>query len=102
MKQRKMPLRKCTGCGEMKEKRELIRVVKAPEKKDENGNVISGGEISLDLTGRKSGRGAYVCKNTDCFEKARKARRFERSLSCKIPEDVYEQMSTELENASED
>ena len=86
----------------MKEKRELIRVVKAPEKKDENGNVISGGEISLDLTGRKSGRGAYVCKNADCFEKARKARRFERSLSCKIPEEVYEQMSAELENASED
>ena len=86
----------------MKEKRELIRVVKAPEKKDENGNVISGGEISLDLTGRKSGRGAYVCKNADCFEKARKAKRFERSLSCKIPEEVYEQMSAELENASED
>ena len=99
---KKVPLRKCTGCGEMKEKRELIRVVKSPEKKDENGNVISGGEISLDLTGRKSGRGAYVCKNADCFEKARKARRFERSLSCKIPEDVYEQMSAELENASED
>ncbi len=99
---KKVPLRKCTGCGEMKEKRELIRVVKSPEKKDENGNVISGGEISLDLTGRKSGRGAYVCKNADCFEKARKARRFERSLSCKIPEDVYEQMSKELENASED
>lgn len=99
---KKVPLRKCTGCGEMKEKRELIRVVKAPEKKDENGNAISGGEISLDLTGRKSGRGAYVCKNADCFEKARKARRFERSLSCKIPEDVYEQMSKELENASED
>ena len=99
---KKVPLRKCTGCGEMKEKRELIRVVKSPEKKDENGNVISGGEISLDLTGRKSGRGAYVCKNADCLEKARKARRFERSLSCKIPEDVYEQMSAELENASED
>ena len=99
---KKVPLRKCTGCGEMKEKRELIRVVKAPKKKDENGNVVSGGEISLDLTGRKPGRGAYVCKNTDCFEKARKARRFERSLSCKIPEDVYEQMSAELENASED
>ena len=99
---KKVPLRKCTGCGEMKEKRELIRVVKAPEKKDENGDVISGGEISLDLTGRKPGRGAYVCKNADCFEKARKARRFERSLSCKIPEDVYEQMSAELENASED
>lgn len=98
---KKVPLRKCTGCGEMKEKRELIRVVKAPEKKDENGNVVSGGEISLDLTGRKPGRGAYVCKNADCFEKARKARRFERSLSCKIPEDIYEQMSTELETATD-
>ncbi len=99
---KKVPLRKCTGCSEMKEKRELIRIVKAPEKKDEDGRVISGGEISLDLTGRKPGRGAYVCKNTDCFEKARKARRFERSLSCKIPEEVYEQMSAELQKAAED
>lgn len=96
MKQRKMPLRKCTGCGEMKEKRELIRVVKAPDVKDEAGNVIKSGEISLDLTGRKPGRGAYVCKNLSCFEKARKARRFERSLSCKIPDEVYEQMQSEL------
>lgn len=95
---KKIPLRKCTGCGEMKDKRELIRVVKAPEKKDENGNVLSGGEVSLDLTGRKPGRGAYICKKAECFEKARKARRFERSLSCKIPEEVYEQMSTELKN----
>lgn len=95
---KKIPLRKCTGCGEMKDKRELIRVVKAPEKKDENGNLLSGGEVSLDLTGRKPGRGAYICKNPECFEKARKARRFERSLSCKIPEEVYEQMSTELKN----
>ena len=102
MKQKKQPMRKCSGCSQMKEKRELIRVVRAPEKKDELENVVSGGEISLDLTGRKPGRGAYVCKNADCFEKARKARRFERSLSCKIPEDVYEQMSAELENASED
>lgn len=93
---KKIPLRKCTGCGEMKDKRELIRVVKAPEKKDENGIVLSGGEISLDLTGKKPGRGAYICKNPECFEKARKARRFERSLSCKIPEEIYEQMSAEL------
>ncbi len=96
MKQRKMPLRKCTGCGEMKEKRELIRVVKAPDTKDENGEIIAKGEISLDLTGRKAGRGAYVCKNLACFEKARKTRRFERSLSCKIPDEVYEQMQSEL------
>lgn len=97
MKQKKAPMRKCTGCTEMKEKRELIRVVKAPDVKDEDGNVLKQGEISLDLTGRKSGRGAYVCRNLDCFEKARKARRFERSLSCKIPEEVYEQMQKELE-----
>ena len=99
---KKVPMRKCTGCMEMKPKTELIRVVKSPDVKDENGEITASGEISLDLTGRKSGRGAYVCKNADCFEKARKARRFERSLSCKIPEDVYEQMSKELENASED
>lgn len=97
MKQKKVPMRKCTGCNEMKEKRELIRVVKGPDVKDDDGNVIAQGEISLDLTGRKSGRGAYVCKNLSCFEKARKARRFERSLSCKIPEEVYEQMQNELE-----
>ncbi len=93
---KKIPLRKCTGCGEMKPKRELIRVVRAPDKKDENGNVTASGGVSLDLTGKKSGRGAYVCKSMTCFEQARKARRFERSLSCRIPEEVYEQMSAEL------
>ncbi|MED9970601.1 MAG: YlxR family protein [Ruminococcus sp.] len=97
---KKIPLRKCTGCGEMKPKRELIRVVKSPEKRGENGEVICGGEVSLDLTGKASGRGAYVCKNPECFELARKARRFERSLSCKIPEEVYDRMSLEL-NQSE-
>lgn len=96
MKQKKVPLRKCTGCGEMKEKRELIRVVKAPDAKDENGNVIESKSISLDLTGKKSGRGAYVCRSIECFEKARKARRFERAFGCKIPDEVYEQMQTEL------
>ena len=98
MKQKKVPLRKCTGCGEMKPKRELIRIVKAPDVKVDDGNVVAGGEISLDLTGKKSGRGAYVCKNTECFEKARKARRFERSLSCKIPEEVYDKLKKELES----
>ena len=93
---KKIPLRKCTGCGKMKPKRELIRVVRAPDKKDENGNVVASGGVSLDLTGKKSGRGAYVCKSMTCFEQARKARRFERSLSCRIPEEVYEQMSAEL------
>ena len=91
-KVKKIPLRKCTGCGEMKEKRELIRVVKGPDKKDEDGNVISAGEISLDLTGKKSGRGAYVCNNLECLQKAQKARRLERAFSCKIPEEVYTQL----------
>lgn len=99
MKQRKIPLRKCTGCGEMKQKRELIRVVKAPDVKNEDGEIIENGAVSLDLTGKKSGRGAYVCRSLDCFQKARKARRFERSLSCKIPEEVYDSMQQALEDS---
>ena len=85
MKTKKIPLRMCLGCGEMKPKRELIRVVKSKE-----------GDISLDLTGKKSGRGAYICKSVECFEKARKARKFERSFSCMISEDIYNSMEGEL------
>ena len=96
---KKVPLRKCTGCGEMKPKRELIRVVKTAEKLDENGNVLVKGEISLDLTGKKSGRGAYVCADAECFQKARKARRFERSLSCRIPEEVYDEMLRQIQES---
>lgn len=95
MKQKKIPLRMCSGCGEMKPKKELVRVVKAPEKTDENGNV-TGGEISLDLTGRKPGRGAYVCHNPECLNKARKARRFEKAFSCRIPDEVYDTMEAEI------
>ncbi len=80
----------------MKPKKELVRVVKAPDKKDDDGNVISQGEVSLDLTGKKPGRGAYVCKSTDCLKLARKARRFERAFSCKIPEEVFDAMEKEL------
>lgn len=79
----------------MKPKRELVRVVKAPG--GEDGNV----KVSLDLTGKEPGRGAYVCLSTECFEKARKSRRFERSLSCKIPEAVYEQMSAAISKAEQ-
>lgn len=82
----------------MKPKTELIRVVKSPDIKDENGEITASGEISLDLTGKKSGRGAYVCKSAECLEKAHKAHRIERSLSCKIPEEIYEQLRTELKN----
>ncbi len=100
MKQKKQPMRKCSGCGEMKEKRELIRVVKAPEIKNEDGSIVSGGEISLDLTGKKPGRGAYVCKSAECLAKAKKARRFERSFNCKIPDEVYDRLQKELEEGT--
>ena len=75
---KKIPMRKCVGCGEMKNKKEMLRVLKTPE------NVVV-----LDDTGRKNGRGAYVCKNSECLKKAIKARRFERSLSVQIPDEVY-------------
>ena len=85
MKVKKIPQRKCVGCGEMKSKKELIRVVRSPE-----------GDISLDLTGKKAGRGAYVCRNLACLQKARKAKRIERALDCKIPDDVYDRMEQEM------
>ena len=82
---KKIPLRMCTGCGEMKPKKELVRVVRSKE-----------GEISLDLTRRKAGRGAYVCRSLDCLKKARKTRRIERSLDCQIPDEVYDAMEKEM------
>jgi predicted RNA-binding protein YlxR (DUF448 family) len=75
----------CSGCGEHRPKRDLIRVVRSPE-----------GEISLDLTGRKNGRGAYLCPRAECLQKARRARRIERSLGCPIPDEVYDDMEKEL------
>lgn len=90
MKSQKIPMRLCLGCNEMKPKKELMRVVKSPED-----------EISLDFTGKKNGRGAYLCKDVQCFEKARKARRFEKSLSCRIDESVYEVMADELRKETE-
>jgi len=96
MKQKKVPLRKCTGCNEMKEKKQLVRVVKAPDQTDENGEVLQKGEISVDLTGKKPGRGAYICKDAACLAAARKARRLERAFSCRIPDEVYERLEQEL------
>jgi hypothetical protein len=87
MKNRKIPLRMCLGCGEMKPKKELVRVVRSKE-----------GEISLDLTGKKAGRGAYICRDPQCLKQARKARRFEKSFSCKIDDEIYDGMEEELEN----
>ena len=90
MKPKKIPMRMCLGCNEMKPKMELILVVKSPE-----------GEISLDFKGKAPGRGAYICRSTDCLSKARKARRLEKSFSCKIEESVYEVMLNELGSEEE-
>jgi predicted RNA-binding protein YlxR (DUF448 family) len=87
---KKIPLRKCSGCGEMKPKKELIRVVRSPE-----------GEISLDTNGRAAGRGAYLCPNLECLRIARKARRLERSFECAIPEEIYDRMEQELMDGGE-
>ena len=96
MKTKKIPLRKCTGCTEMKPKKELVRVVKTPQEVDEEGNILKESVICLDLTGKKHGRGAYVCNNIECLKLARKARRLEKTFSSKIPDEVYEQMEQEL------
>ena len=91
MQQKKIPLRKCMGCMQQFPKKELVRVVKS-KSGEENY------EISLDLTGKKSGRGAYVCKNVQCLKAARKAKRLERALECEIPAEVYEKMEREMQD----
>lgn len=83
---RKLPVRMCAGCGEHKLKKELVRVVRTPE-----------GEILLDLTGKKSGRGAYVCPSAACLAKARRAKRIERALGCAISEEVYDRMLEQMQ-----
>lgn len=76
----------CIGCGEMKNKKEMIRILKTPE-----------GEFVLDATGRKNGRGAYVCQSMDCLQKAMKSKGLERSFKMAIPKEVYETLEKEME-----
>ncbi|MBP5249129.1 MAG: YlxR family protein [Lachnospiraceae bacterium] len=85
MAEKKVPLRKCTGCNESFPKSQLIRVIKTPE-----------GEIKIDRTGRQNGRGAYICDSKDCFEKARRSKGIERSLGVPIPEEIYESLLKEM------
>ncbi len=82
---KKIPQRQCIGCGEMKNKKEMIRVIKTPED-----------TIMLDTTGKKNGRGAYLCKSEECFLKAVKSKGLERSLKVSIPPEVYEELKKEL------
>lgn len=90
MQPKKIPVRRCSGCGESKPKKELVRVVRS-----------AAGEISMDLTGKKPGRGAYLCPDAACLAKARKAKRLERSFECQVPEEVYAQLEAELQAGKE-
>ena len=82
---KKIPLRQCLGCREMKPKRELIRAVRSPE-----------GEVSLDFKGRKPGRGAYVCPDPECLKRARKARALERAFSAPLPPEVWDALEAQM------
>ena len=83
-------MRRCLGCNEHKPKAELLRVVRDPE-----------GDISLDFRGKKSGRGAYICRDVKCLRKARKSHRIDKDLECTIPDEVYDAMEQELESNEE-
>lgn len=87
MSSKKIPMRMCTACREMKPKKELARIVKTPEN-----------EIKLDLTGKLNGRGAYICKSEECLEKAIKTGAVSRAFSCEISSDVFEQLKREIKN----
>lgn len=84
MANKKIPMRQCVGCGEMKAKKELIRVLKTEE------------GVLLDATGKKNGRGAYICANPECLKKARKSKGLERSLKVAIPDAVYDNLEKEM------
>ena len=91
MRTKKVPLRKCVGCSEMKEKKQLVRVVRSPE-----------GEISLDFRGKAPGRGAYVCPQTECLKRAIKSKALERGLDCQIPQEIYDQLLLRMEAGGHD
>jgi len=83
---KKIPERKCMGCGEKFPKKELLRIVRAPE-----------GDVSVDIAGKKNGRGVYICKNPECFKKVRKGDKLSRSLEVKVPEEIYDRISGMLD-----
>jgi len=83
---RKVPLRQCTGCGERKEKKELVRIIKTPED-----------QIMIDLTGKKNGRGAYICRQKECLQKARKNKGLERSFKMSISPESYDMLEKEFD-----
>ena len=84
---KKIPLRQCVGCGEMKSKKEMLRVLKTEEE-----------GIILDATGKKNGRGAYICKNAECLQKAKKTKGLDRSFKMAISDEVYDSLTKEIES----
>ncbi len=84
-KTKKIPERQCIGCGEIRPKKEMFRVVRSPE-----------GELSIDFTGKKSGRGAYLCPDEKCLKKAIKSKKLGRSLNCEVPEELYDILANEI------
>lgn len=90
IKTKKIPQRKCVGCNEMKDKKSLLRIVRSPE-----------GEISLDLTGKKNGRGAYVCPDKSCITKAVKEKRLERALEKSISDEVYNKLLEDFDHGQQ-
>lgn len=90
MKTKKVPMRQCVGCGEQKNKTDMMRVLKTPE-----------GAFVIDLTGKQNGRGAYLCRSRDCFHKAVKSKGLERSFKVSIPKEAYELLEKELEHIEE-
>ena len=86
MSVKKIPLRQCIGCGEMKNKKEMVRILKTAE-----------GEIVLDATGKKNRRGAYICPSMDCFRKAKKSRGLDRSFKMAVPAEIYDRLEKEME-----
>lgn len=88
--QKKLPVRRCVGCNTQKPKKELVRIVRSPE-----------GEVSVDLTGKKSGRGAYLCASAACLAKARKAKRLERAFGVPVPDEVFTRLTEELQCAEQ-
>lgn len=88
--QKKVPVRRCVGCNTQKPKKELVRIVRSPE-----------GEVSVDLTGKRSGRGAYLCPSAACLAKARKAKRLERTFEVPIPDSIYDRLTEEIQCAEQ-
>ena len=91
MANKKIPMRQCVGCHEMKAKNDMIRVIKTTSEESEDAV-----EIMLDTTGRKNGRGAYICKNHECFQKAKKTKALERSLKIKVSDEIYNELEKEM------